>query len=71
MSLDVLLITGLRNIVMASFRSAKSQAAHVMKQLQGRVFKSIGTVRNYEERLTQIAKFLQNHRMEEGFKNKC
>lgn len=35
---------------------ARRQAANVMKQLQGSVLASVGTVRNYEERLTFIAK---------------
>ena len=35
---------------------AAKQAANVMKQIQGSVLKSVGTVRNYEERLTIVAK---------------
>lgn len=35
---------------------ANKQAANVMKQLQGSVLASVGTVRNYEERLAIIAK---------------
>ncbi|MCD9524770.1 site-specific integrase [Photobacterium carnosum] len=37
---------------------AEKQAANVIKQLQGSVLKSIGTVRNYEERLTIVAKIV-------------
>ncbi|MGR5302496.1 site-specific integrase [Vibrio alfacsensis] len=36
---------------------AKKQAANIMKQLQHRHLPSVGTVRNYEERLTQVAKY--------------
>ncbi len=35
---------------------AKKQAANVIKQIQGSVLRSVGTVRNYEERLTVVAK---------------
>ncbi|MGR5452325.1 hypothetical protein ACP3V3_21805, partial [Vibrio sp. PNB22_3_1] len=39
---------------------AKKQAANVMKQLQHRHLSSVGTVRNYEERLTQVAKYVNS-----------
>lgn len=46
---------------MAKFAKQKSaqqrQAAQVMKQLQGRVITSVGTVRNYEAALTRAAEF--------------
>ena len=35
---------------------AERQAANVMKQVQGNILSSVGTVRNYEERLTIVAK---------------
>lgn len=34
---------------------AEKQAANVMKQMQGKNLSSVGTVRNYEERLTIVA----------------
>ncbi|EOX3900523.1 site-specific integrase [Vibrio alginolyticus] len=34
---------------------AERQAANVMKQVQGHILSSVGTVRNYEERLTIVA----------------
>ncbi|MDD1829923.1 site-specific integrase [Photobacterium sp. ZSDE20] len=36
---------------------AEKQASNIMKQMQGSVHKSVGTVRNYEERLTAVAKY--------------
>lgn len=42
---------------MARFRKAEKQAAWVMKQVQGTVFKSVRTVSNYEERLKQVAEW--------------
>lgn len=35
---------------------AEKQAANVMKQMQGKSLSSVGTIRNYEERLTMVAK---------------
>lgn len=35
---------------------AEKQASNVMKQIQGSEIKSVGTTRNYEERLTNVAK---------------
>lgn len=35
---------------------AEKQAANIMKQMQGKNISSVGTVRNYEERLTIVAK---------------
>ena len=40
---------------------AAKQAANVMKQMQGSVLKSVGTVRNYEERLAVVAKIVNEH----------
>jgi integrase len=48
---------------MAKFAKASTQAASVMKRLQGSHLKSVGTVRNYEQRLTRIAAYLQEHRL--------
>lgn len=36
---------------------AKTQAANVMKQMQGSVISSVGTVRNFEQSLSKIAEF--------------
>lgn len=47
---------------------AEKQAANVMKQLQGSVLKSVGTVRNYEERLTIVAKTV-NEQMNTSLRN--
>jgi integrase len=48
---------------MARFSAPEKQAASVMKKLQGTHIKSVGTVRCYEERLTQITTYLQDHRL--------
>ena len=48
---------------MAKFAKPATQAASVMKQLQGSHLKSVGTVRNYETRLKQITAYLQEHRL--------
>lgn len=50
-----------QEITIASFRSPKEQAKWVMQQLQGKRnhIKSVGTVRDYEQQLTQCAKWLQ------------
>lgn len=44
---------------MGRFASPKKQAASVMKALQGDVLKSIGTVRNYEQALTQVTQYIK------------
>ena len=49
---------------MAKFASAKKQAATVMKALQGDVLKSVGTVRNYEQSLTQVAHYVKAQRID-------
>ncbi|EGR2018063.1 site-specific integrase [Vibrio cholerae] len=36
---------------------AEKQAANVMKQMQGKILSSVGTVRNYEERLSIVAQY--------------
>ena len=49
---------------MPSFRSAATQAGHAMKKLQGTTLKSVGTVRNYEQSLTRIAKWCKENKIE-------
>jgi len=44
---------------MAKFAKAEKQAADVMKALQGNVIKSVGTVRNYEQALTQVCHYVK------------
>lgn len=39
-------------------RQGEKQAAHVMKQVQGTIVKSVGTVRNYEQALRNVATHL-------------
>ena len=48
---------------MAKFASAEKQAAAVMKSLQGDVLKSVGTVRNYEQALTQVTHYIKAERL--------
>lgn len=48
---------------MAKFAKPATQAASVMKQLQGGRIKSVSTVRNYESRLKQITVYLQEQRL--------
>ncbi|MEA3291079.1 MAG: site-specific integrase [Pseudomonadota bacterium] len=48
---------------MVSFRSADKQAAFIMKQLQGTVLKSVGTVRNYEQSLTRVGEYVKAQRL--------
>ena len=36
---------------------AKTQAANIMKRLQGNILKSVGTVRNYEQTLSIVARY--------------
>ena len=50
---------------MGRFRSAAKQSAFVMKQLQGAIIKSVGTVRNYEQALTRVAEWMQSERIGE------
>ena len=37
---------------------AEKQAANVMKQIQGKYLTSVGTIRNYEERLAIVARYV-------------
>lgn len=48
---------------MAKFAKPAKQAASVMKRLQGTHIRSVGTVRNYEQRLERITAYLQEHRL--------
>jgi integrase len=48
---------------MAKFSSPKKQAVSVIKELQGGVIKSVGTVRNYEAALTRVAEFLKDNKL--------
>lgn len=48
---------------MAKFAKPAKQAASVMKSLQGTHIRSVGTVRNYEQRLVRITSYLQEHRL--------
>ena len=45
---------------MGIFAKASKQAADVMKQLQGKHIKSVGTVRNYEQSLKGVAQYLKD-----------
>jgi integrase len=53
---------------MAKFASAKTQAASVIKILQGSTLKSVGTVRNYEQALTRVAEYAKAERLEGGLR---
>lgn len=48
---------------MAKFAKPATQAASVMKRLQGGVIRSVGTARNYESRLKVITGYLQEHKL--------
>ena len=48
---------------MARFASVDKQVRSVMKALQGRVIKSVGTARNYEQAYQRIGRYLQDHRL--------
>lgn len=47
---------------MAKFASPKTQAISVMKQVQGKVLPSVGTVRDYEQALTHVATWCKAER---------
>ncbi|HRW67002.1 MAG TPA: site-specific integrase [Candidatus Competibacter sp.] len=49
---------------MAKFAAPAKQAARVMQHLQGRVFPSVGTVRNYEQALTRVAEYTRAQRLD-------
>lgn len=48
---------------MAKFAKPEKQAAAVLKQLQGSVIKSVGTVRNFEQALTTVANYCQQMKL--------
>jgi integrase len=48
---------------MARFSSPKKQVTSVIKELQGSVIKSVGTVRNYEAALTRVASYLSDKKL--------
>ena len=48
---------------MGRFASAEKQAAVVMKSLQGRILKSVRTVSNYEQALTNVARYVKAERL--------
>lgn len=53
---------------MAKFASASKQSASVMKELQGNVLKSVGTVRNYEQALTNVAEYAKAEKIDGGLR---
>ena len=53
---------------MAKFASASKQAASVMKQLQGNIIKSVGTVRDYESSLRVAAQWAKNNQIKGGLR---
>lgn len=53
---------------MAKFASASKQSASVMKNLQGDVLKSVGTVRNYEQALTRVAEYAKSEKINGGLR---
>jgi len=48
---------------MGKFASSKTQAASVIKNLQGNVIKSVGSVRNYEQSLTLASKYMKENNL--------
>lgn len=51
---------------MATFRAPAAQAAKIMQKLQGRVLRSVGTVRNYEAALTRVAEWTKAEKISGG-----
>lgn len=47
----------------AKFSSPTRQSASVMKEVQGSVLSSVGTVRNYEQALTRVAEYVKAERL--------
>lgn len=45
------------------FAKSETQAASVMKELQGNVIESVGTVRNYEQALKTCCDYLKEHKL--------
>lgn len=66
-SADATMSKGLRKTSGAKLRGRFSKPAHqaaaIMKNLQGSVLKSVGTVRNYEAALTRVAEHLRDARL--------
>lgn len=48
---------------MAKFAKPATQAASVMKRMQGGAIRSVGTVRNYELRLKLVTQWVQQNRL--------
>ena len=44
------------------FAKSKSQAASIMKEIQGTVIPSVGTVRNYEQALKTCCDYMKEHK---------
>lgn len=53
---------------MAKFASASKQAASVMKEIQGRVIQSVGTVRDYESSLRVAAEWAKENKIQGGLR---
>ena len=53
---------------MAKFSSVEKQAASVMKELQGEIIKSVGTVRDYESSLRVAAQWAQENKIKGGLR---
>ncbi|WP_338049498.1 hypothetical protein [Parashewanella hymeniacidonis] len=51
---------------MAKFASSKSQATAVIKKLQGKHLRSVGTVRNYEQALNRVAEYCKQNQVKGG-----
>lgn len=45
------------------FAKSETQAASVMKEIQGKVLESVGTVRNYEQALKTCCDYLKEHKL--------
>lgn len=54
---------------MAKFAAPARQAASVLKAVQGRVLRSVGTVRNYEQALTRVAEYVRDTRVCAGLRS--
>ena|GEM_PF-3867321 len=48
---------------MGKFAKADKQALSVLKRLQGSIINSVGTIRNYEQALKQVAQYCINQRI--------
>ena len=53
---------------MAKFAKAAKQAASVIKQVQGKTLSSVGTARNYEQALKQVAEFAKTEQIDGGLR---